>query len=119
MSKTTGDSMPTEAIAAAASVQYWDWCSKTLLSVVAMFLLGSMARTFVSSEPFDSKKFCGELIFSAIAAIAMYSMGLMQGMSEVQIVGFGAFASLGGVRTIEWALKIANNIKGTGMQNDR
>lgn len=92
----------------------WMWTDRMLWSVVVMFLLGSMARTFVSDEPFDGKKFSGELLFSGIGAVMMYSMGLMQGMNEAQIVCFGAGASLGGVRMFEWFMKIAKNVKGSG-----
>jgi len=96
----------------------WLWSDRMLWSVVVMFLLGSMARTFISDEPFDPRKFIGELIFSAIGAVMMYSMGLMQGMNEAQIVCFGAGASLGGVRLFEWFMKIAKNVKGSGAFDD-
>jgi len=90
------------------------WFDEVLWSVVAMFLMGSMARTFVSEEPFDCKKFFGELLFSTIGAVIMYSAGLMQGMTEIQIVGFGAMASLGGVRMFEWFMKIAKGVRKSG-----
>ncbi len=92
----------------------WLWTDRMLWSVVVMFLMGSMARTFISEEPFDLKKFMGELMFSAIGAVMMYSAGLMQGMNEAQIVCFGAGASLGGVRMFEWFMKIAKNVKEAG-----
>lgn len=83
-----------------------------------MFVLGSMARTFVSDEPFDGKKFMGEIIFSTIGAVMLFSMGLMQGMNEIQIVGFGSLASLGGVRTVEWALRIVKKAKSAGILDE-
>ncbi len=89
----------------------WLWTDRTFWSITIMFLLGSMARTFVSNEPFDWKKFSGEMLFSLIGAVIMYSMGLMQGMTEVQIIFFGALSSLGGVRSMEWMIKIGRNIK--------
>lgn len=104
--------MPNETMNNMANSQVWLWSDKTLWSVVAMFVLGSMARTFISNSPFEPKKFIGEIIFAAIGAIVLYSAGLMQGMSEVQIVCFGSFASLGGVRTLEWIMKIGKAIKG-------
>ena len=110
--------MPNESINAIAEVQPWVWGNRMLWSFVAMFALGSVARTFVSNEPFDFKKFVGEIIFSVIGAVLMYSLGLMQNMNEVQIVGFGALASLGGVRSIEWVLRIARKIKSSGVLND-
>lgn len=89
----------------------WFWTDRMLWSVVVMFMLGSMARTFVSDEPFDGRKFFGELIFSLIGAVMMYSMGLMQGMNEAQIICFGAGASLGGVRAFEWFMKISQGVR--------
>lgn len=94
-----------------ASTQPWFWYSKMLWSVVIMFVMGALARTLVSSEPFDCKKFAGEMIISAIGAVMMYSLGLMQGMNDIQIVGFGALASMGGLRGVEWILKLINKIK--------
>lgn len=95
----------------------WDWSDRFMWSVIGMFVLGSMARSFIGNEPFDPKRFIGELILSTIGAIMMYSMGLMQGMSETQIVCFGAAASLGGVRMIDWGLRIAKAVKQTGGAN--
>lgn len=97
---------------------FWTWTDRMMWSIVAMFVLGSMARTFVSDEPFEPKKFFGEIIFSAIGAVMMYSMGLMQGMSQPQIICFGAMASLGGVRSFEWLMKIARKIRRSGILNE-
>ncbi|MGZ8172571.1 MAG: hypothetical protein ACXWT0_01585 [Methylobacter sp.] len=95
--------------------EHWFWTDKLMWSVVAMFILGSMARTFISNDPFEPRKCIGEIIFSAIGAVMMYSMGLMQGMSQVQIVCFGALAALGGVRLFEWVMKIAKTVKRSGL----
>ncbi len=94
----------------------WLWTDKLLWTIVGLFVFGSMARSLVSDEPFDVRKLIGELIFSGIAAIIMYSMGLMQGMNEYQIVCFGALGSLGGVRSVEWALKAMNQFKSAGSE---
>lgn len=110
--------MPNETINVIAESQPWVWGNRMLWSVITMFVLGSVARAFVSSEPFDLRKFIGEILFATIGAIMMYSMGLMQGMNEIQIIGFGAFASLGGVRSVEWALRIAHKIKKSGVLNE-
>lgn len=109
--------MPSEAVNTVVETQPWVWGNRMLWSFVTMFVLGSMARTFVSDEPFDPKKFAGEIIFSIIGAVMMYSLGMMQNMTEVQIIGFGAFASLGGVRGFEWAMRIARKIKASGVLN--
>lgn len=89
-----------------------------LWSIVTLFILGAVARALVSNEHFDARKFTGEVIIASIGAVIMYSLGLMQGMTEVQIVSFGALASLGGLRGIEWTLKIINTLQRTGNSND-
>ena len=91
------------------------WSDPLLWSVIAMFILGTIGRILVSDEPFDPRKFFGELILAAIGAIILYSFNLMQGMTPIQIVFFGALGSLGGVRLIEWIIKIAKKVKSSGV----
>lgn len=92
----------------------FSWSDRLLWSVVSLFALGTLGRILVSSEPFDLKRFLGELILSVISAIILFSFNLMQGMSPTQIVFFGALGSLGGVRMVEWVIKIAQRVKMNG-----
>jgi hypothetical protein len=110
--------MPNETVTALSVSQVLVWCNKTLLSIIAMSALATLARTLVSDEPFDLRRCLGELIFSIIGAVLMYTMGLMQGMTDVQIIFFGALGSLGGVRLVEWAMGIAQKIRQAGILND-
>lgn len=80
-------------------------------TVLTMFCLAYLARTLVSKEPLDWKRLLGELILTAISAIALYSAGLLNGMSPLQMVFAGALGSLGGLRAVEWMIKIAIQIK--------
>ena len=91
------------------------WADRTLWSIMALFALGALGRILVSSEPFDLRRFAGELILSVIAAVILFSFNVMQGMTTVQIVFFGALGSLGGVRMIEWVIKIARKMKSNGV----
>lgn len=88
-----------------------NWEDRLLWVVVGFVLLGHLARNLVADEPFNLKKFLGEMILSALGAIAIYSMGLLQGMSEIEIVLVGIFASLGGIRALEWAAKIYKAVR--------
>jgi len=72
--------------------------------------LGSVARSFISHEPFCLRRFVGEMLLSIIGAIVLWSFGLLQGMTELQIIFLGGLASLGGVRMIEWIMKIAKTV---------
>ena len=87
------------------------WNDGLMWSVVVLFMLGSLARMLVSNEPFCWRRFWGEMILSFIGAVLMYSFGLLQGMSPIQIVFFGSLGSLGGIRLIEWVIKIARRVR--------
>ncbi|AZZ92762.1 hypothetical protein EUZ85_19350 [Hahella sp. KA22] len=88
------------------------WTSKEFWTVLVLFVAGFVARTLVSQEPFDRKKFLGELILTAIGAVALYAAGALQGMSDLQMLMFGALGSLGGLRAVEWVIKAAAQVKG-------
>lgn len=90
----------------------FDWKDWTLWSIIGLFILGTLARVLVSNEPFCWRRFLGEIILALIGAILFYSFGLMQGMSTIQIMFFGALSALGGVRLVEWAIKGFAKVKG-------
>lgn len=87
----------------------------TMWSIVGLFLMGVLARTLISNEEFCARKFFGELLLASIGAVVMYSFGMMQNMTAVQIIFFGSLASLGGVRMIEWFIKIIERLKGASI----
>jgi hypothetical protein len=88
-----------------------DFRDKVFWTVVGLFMLSAAARNLLSSEPFDPRRFLGEILLSIVGAVIMWSFGLMQGMSTAQIFFIGGLAALGGVRAIEWGLKIMNSVK--------
>lgn len=90
------------------------WTDKTLLSFVAMFVVGAMARVFISDEPFDFRRFAGEVMLAALAAIMMYSFGLLQGLTLAQMMFLGSLGGLGGVKVVEWLLQIIKTAKDAG-----
>lgn len=95
----------------AASATSINWEDRLLWIVVGFVLMGHLARNLVADEPFNMKKFLGEMILSGLGAVAIYSMGLLQGLSEIEIVLVGVFASLGGIRALEWVAKIYKTVK--------
>jgi hypothetical protein len=88
-----------------------DFGDKVLWTVMGLFMLSAAARNLLSPEPFDPRRFLGEILLSVVGAVIMWSFGLMQGMSTAQIFFIGGLAALGGVRAIEWGLKIMNSVK--------
>lgn len=93
----------------------FNWTDPVMWSVIGMFVAGTLGRILVSDEPFDSRRFTGEIILSIIGAIILYSFNVMQGMSPIQIIFFGALGSMGGIRLIEWLIKIAKKIQKAGI----
>lgn len=83
-----------------------DWADKSLWIVVGLILLGHLARNLVSDEPFNFKKFVGEMVLAGIGAVVIYLLGVLQGLPEIQIILIGSLTSLGGIRALEWAAKI-------------
>lgn len=83
-----------------------NWADKSLWVVVGLILLGHMARNLVSDEPFNLKKFIGEMLLAGIGAVVIYLFGILQGLPEIQIILIGSLTSLGGIRALEWAAKI-------------
>ncbi len=99
--------MRKEALDAVTSIQ---WADRTFLTVVLMFAAGAAARVLVSGEPFNMRRFVAEMLFAFIGAVMLWSFGLLQGMTALQIIFFGSLGSLGGVRLIEWGIKIAKAV---------
>lgn len=100
--------MPTERDIAE---QAFSWADHTLLSFIAMVLMGTIARVFISNEPLDKRKLTGEMILAVLGAILLYSFGLLQGLTTPQMIFLGSLGSLGGVRLLEWLIKIARQVR--------
>lgn len=86
--------------------QMVNWADKSLWIVIGMILLGHLARNLVSDEPFNLKKFIGEMVLAGIGAVVIYLLGVLQGMPPIQIILVGCLTSLGGVRVLVWTAKI-------------
>lgn len=87
------------------------WFDPEMWMIIGLFLTGYVARTLVSREPFDKRRFFGEAILTVIGAVGFYAAGLLQGMNPLQMIMFGCLGSLGGLRAIEWTIKAVIAIK--------
>lgn len=93
------------------AVEYvFGWTDRFLWLTVGLFVMGSTARLFIGNEPFVLRRFIGEMLLSIIGAVVLWSFGMLQGMTQMQIVLLGGLGSLGGVRLIEWIMKIVKTI---------
>lgn len=91
--------------------QGFSWVDQTLLSFIVMILMGTLARVFMSNEPLDWRKLAGEAMLAVLGAVMLYSFGLLQGLTMPQMMFLGALGGLGGVRMLEWMIKIARKVK--------
>ena len=85
---------------------------RSLLTVIMLFIMGAVARALVSPEPLDWRRLVGEAILSAIGAVVVFNFGVIQGMSNPEIMLWGALGSLGGIRILEWVIRIARYARG-------
>lgn len=105
--------MPPEREVAQSGVEAWSWMDRTLISFIGMGVVGAMARVFVSQEPFDVRRFAGELMMAALTGVMLYSFGLLQGLSTPQMMFLGSLGGLGGVRLAEWMIKLIKTARDT------
>lgn len=84
---------------------------RQIMGFIAMGILGLLGRTLVSPEPFDARRFTGEMILTALGAIMLFALGVLQGLDTWQMIVLGAGTSLGGLRAIEWGFKIVQAAK--------
>ena len=91
------------------------WQNHNMWLIVLMFVSGAVGRSLLNTEPFNSRRLAGEIILSVLGAITLYSFNLMQGMSTLQIIFLGGLASMGGVRSITWAIKFGQKLKASGV----
>jgi hypothetical protein len=82
--------------------------NSSYLELVLIFIVGFLGRSLVSKSPFCWRRVLGELLLACLLATVMWSFGMMQGMSEYQMIFIGGMASLGGVRSIQWIIKAFN-----------
>lgn len=89
----------------------FSWTDSVLWGVVIMFFAGELARNLISNEPFNPKKFMGEMIVAGLGGVATYSFGVFQGMSTAEIILIGSLAALGSFRMLEWAIRAAKMMR--------
>ena len=85
--------------------------SRQIIAFIMLGLAGLIGRTLVSPEPLNWRRFAGEMILTAIGAVALYALGMLQGLTLWQMVLLGCGTSLGGLRALEWGVKIARAVK--------
>lgn len=87
------------------------WTDSTMWTLVAMCVLGYVAKTLASDEPIEARKLIGEGILTAIGAIGMYAGGLLQGLPPLQMIVLATLAALGGIHVIQRMVQLASQMK--------
>lgn len=104
--------MPEKELANGSQV----WFDPNFWILISILLMGYLARTLASEEPFDKKRFFAESILTVIGGVLLYAAGLIQGLSFLEMVVFYCLTALGGVRTAEWVIKAVVAIKKANIQ---
>ena len=79
--------------------------------VFSVLGLGQLGRTLKQKEPINWRVFAGEMCLTAVFAITLIALGILENMSFWQIVFVGGMAGLGGVKSLETVFQIYNKIK--------
>lgn len=96
------------------AIGQFSWQDRTLVALVTMAAFGYAFRFLVSGEPFNLRRFAGEMGISVMGAVGLYAAGIMQGMSIEQVMLLGIAAALGWLRLAEWLTKAALAVKTGG-----
>lgn len=83
-----------------------------LLALVLLLWAGVVARRLIGDEPVNIRKLIGELLLSAVFGVGLWALGLLQGLTGMQLIVLGAFASLGGGHSLDMALRLIGQVRG-------
>jgi len=100
--------MPPEREAVQQAINYTD---STFWLFMFLVVTGTVGRILISDEPFNGRRFGGELVLAMVSGVMLYSIGLLQGLDPLQMAVTGSLAGLGGVRFVEWLIKIAKKVR--------
>lgn len=87
------------------------WQDPKLYISMVIFGLVLFAKQLVGADPIDPKRLGGEVILSCLGAAVFHALGLLQSLSGPEYWLMIFMAALGGVRSIEWLVKIIIALK--------
>lgn len=85
---------------------------KEFLAIVTAMVAGLIAQTLVNDEPFNVKRFIGEIILAVMFGVAIFAFGVIQGMGFWQTLLISLLSGMGTTRSIEWLIKATKITKG-------
>jgi len=84
---------------------------RELIAVVIAMIAGLVARTLVNNEPFNLRKFCGELILAIMFGTAIYAFGVIQSLGFWQTLLIGLLSGMGTTRSLEWLISASKAVR--------
>ena len=87
-----------------AAVDFWS--DRHLYISMVVFMSVVLAYRLVGNEPVSIRRLIGELILALIGAGVFHSLGLMKGLIGPEYWLMIFLSALGGLRSIEWVLKV-------------
>lgn len=87
------------------------WGELNLYITMMIFGLVLFATRLVGDEPINPKRLTGELILSFVGAAFFHALGLMKGLAGAEYWILIFLAALGGLRSIEWVVRVFVAIK--------
>lgn len=87
------------------------WQDPELFIAMAVFISALFAKHLIAGEPLNPKRLGGEVILSCIGAAVFHAMGVLQSLVGPEYWLMIFLAAMGGVRSVEWAMKIIVAIK--------
>lgn len=82
------------------------WADKHLYISMAVFMSVVLAYRLVGNEPINLRRLIGELILALVGAGVFHALGLLKGLSGPEYWLMIFLAAMGGLRSIEWSLKV-------------
>ena len=82
------------------------WSDRHLYISMVVFMSVVLAYRLVGNEPISMRRLLGELILALIGAAIFHALGLMKGLSGPEYWLMIFLAAMGGLRSIEWVLKV-------------
>lgn len=85
---------------------------RELMAVAVTMVAGLIARTLVNDDPFNIRRFIGEVILAVMFGAAIYAFGMIQQMDFWQTLLMALLSGMGTTRSLEWLIKASKMSRG-------
>lgn len=85
---------------------------KEIVAVIITMIGGLIANTLVNDEPFNVRRFVGEMILAIMFGASIYAFGIIQELGFWQTLLIALLSGMGTTRSLEWLIKVTKITKG-------